>query len=139
MMEDNLADAINENNAPFAKWMGVQMTLVTKDRVEAELTVTKDHCTIPDIMHGGAIMALADNLGGVGAVVNMPPGATTTTIESKTNFLRAIPIGQTAKAVTSPVNRGRTLQVWKTEVFREDGKLASVVTQTQLIRTPAGG
>ena len=133
MTEDNLADAFNENNAPFAKMMGVRMTLVTKERIEGELEVTKDHCTVPDILHGGAVMAFADNLGGVGAFVNMPPGAGTTTIESKTNFLRAVPMGQTAKGVCTPVNIGRTLQVWKTEIFRGDGQLAAVVTQTQLI------
>lgn len=138
MTDDNLAAAFNENNAPFAKFMGVKMTLVAKDRIEAELLVEKHHCTIPDVMHGGAIMAMADNMGGVGAFMNMKPGSTTTTIESKTNFLRAIPMGETAKAVTTPVNLGRTLQVWKTELFRGDGKLAAVVTQTQMIMQKRG-
>lgn len=137
MPEDNLAAAINENNAPFAKLMGVEMTLVTKERIEGTVKVTKDHCTIPDMMHGGAIMAFADNMGGVGAFMNMPPGARTTTVESKTNFLRPIPVGQTARAVTTPVNLGRQLQVWKSEIFRDDGKLAAVVTQTQIILPPA--
>ena len=81
-------------------------------------------------------MAFADNMGGIGAFMNMPPGAMTTTIESKTNFLRPIPVGETAKAVTTPVNLGRSVQVWKTEIFRGDGKLAAVVTQTQMIRAP---
>lgn len=136
MTEENLAALYNEHNAPFAKLMGVTLTLVTKSRLESELKVTKDHCTVPDILHGGAIMAFADNMGGIGAFINMPEGATTTTVESKTNFLRAVPMGQTAKAVTTPVNIGRTLQIWKTDIFREDGKLAAVVTQTQLIRRP---
>ncbi|GJL92212.1 PaaI family thioesterase [Hyphococcus sp.] len=134
MSEENLADAFNENNTPFAKSMGVKMTLVTKERLEGELLVTADHCTIPATMHGGAIMAMADNMGGIGAFLNMAPGSMTSTVESKTNFLRAIPVGQIAKAVTTPVNIGRTLQVWKTEIFREDGKLAALVTQTQMIR-----
>ncbi len=134
MGEENLAAAFNETNAPFAKLMGVKMILATKDRLEAELLVTPDHCTIPATLHGGAIMAFADNLGGCGAFLNMPEGCTTSTIESKTNFLRPVPVGQTAKAVTTPINLGRTLQVWKTEIFREDGKLAAVVTQTQIIR-----
>jgi len=136
MSEENLASAFNQNNAPFAKMMGVKMTQVTKERIEGELVVTPDHCTIPATLHGGAIMAFADNMGGIGAFMNMPQGFMTTTIESKTNFLRAIPVGQTAKAVTTPVNLGRTLQVWKTDIFREDGKLAAVVTQTQLVRQP---
>ena len=133
MSDPNLADAFKENNAPFARMIGVKMTLVTKERLEAELLVTPDHCTIPATMHGGAMMAFADNMGGCGAFINMPEGMMTTTVESKTNFLRPIPVGQKALAVTTPVHIGRSLQVWKTEISREDGKLAAIVTQTQMI------
>lgn len=133
MTQQNLAAAFNESNAPFAKMLGVKMTRVTKDRLEAELLVTPDHCTIPATMHGGAMMAFADNMGGCGAFLNMPEGMMTTTVESKTNFLRPVPVGQKALAVTTPVHIGRSLQVWKTEISREDGKLAAVVTQTQMI------
>jgi len=133
MTEIDLTQAVNENNSPFAKLLGLRLTNVTKEQVEGELKVEKHHATIPDILHGGAIMAFADNMGAIGAFLNMPPNCMTTTVESKTNFLRAIPVGQTAKAVTTPVNLGRTLQVWKTEIFRGDGKLAAVVTQTQMI------
>lgn len=133
MTEANLADAFNESNAPFATMMGIKMTLVTKERIEAELEVTPEHCTVPATLHGGAIMAFADNLGGIGAFINSPEGAGTTTVESKTNFLRPIPVGQTAKAVTTPVKLGRTLQLWKTEVFDGEGRLAALVLQTQLV------
>lgn len=133
MTERNLADAINESNAPFARMIGVRMTNVTKERLEAELLVTPEHCTIPATMHGGAMMAFADNMGGCGAFLNMPEGMMTTTVESKTNFLRPIPVGQKAIAVTEPVHIGRSLQVWKTEIRREDGKVAAIVTQTQMI------
>jgi uncharacterized protein (TIGR00369 family) len=133
MTEENLAAAFNENNAPFARMMGVRMKLVTKERIEAELLVTPDHCTIPATLHGGAMMAFADNLGGCGAFLNMPEGMMTTTVESKTNFLRPVPVGQKAFAVTTPVHMGKSLQVWKTEISREDGKLAAIVTQTQMI------
>ena len=133
MTDQNLADMFNEGNAPFAKSLGVRMTLATKDRLEAELDVTEELCTIPPALHGGAIMAFADNIGAIGSFLNLPEGAGTTTIESKTNFLRAIPPGDTAKAVTTPVNLGRSLQVWRTEIFRGDGKLAAVVTQTQMV------
>ncbi|MFZ5618852.1 MAG: PaaI family thioesterase [Pseudomonadota bacterium] len=139
MAEENLAAAFNENNAPFAKLMGVKMTLVTKDRLEAELVVTPDHCTIPATMHGGAMMAFADNMGGCGAFLNMPEGMMTTTVESKTNFLRPVPVGQKALAVTTPVHIGKTLQIWKTEISREDGKVAAIVTQTQMILPARGG
>jgi uncharacterized protein (TIGR00369 family) len=133
MTQEDLAAAFNENNAPFARMIGVRMTLVTKDRLEAELFVTPEHCTIPATMHGGAMMAFADNMGGCGAFLNMPEGMMTTTVESKTNFLRPVPVGQKALAVTTPVHMGKSLQVWKTEISREDGKLAAIVTQTQMI------
>ncbi len=133
MAEENLAAHFNAANAPFAKMIGVRMILVTKERLEAELLVTPDHCTIPATLHGGAMMALADNMGGCGAFINMPEGMMTTTVESKTNFLRPVPVGQKALSVTTPVHLGKTLQVWKTEISREDGKLAAVVTQTQMI------
>jgi uncharacterized protein (TIGR00369 family) len=133
MTEENLAPFFEKNNAPFARMIGVKMTYATKSRIEGELLVTPEHCTVPATLHGGAIMAFADNLGGVGAFLNMPEGWTTSTIESKTNFLRPVPLGQKAKAVATPVNIGRTLQVWKTEISREDGKLAAVVTQTQIV------
>lgn len=133
MTEENLAPFFNESNAPFARMIGVHMTHVTKSRLEAELLVTPEHCTVPATMHGGAMMAFADNMGGCGAFLNMPEGMMTTTVESKTNFLRPVPVGQKALAVTEPVHIGKSLQVWKTEIRREDGKVAAIVTQTQMI------
>ncbi|HXI88310.1 MAG TPA: PaaI family thioesterase [Parvularculaceae bacterium] len=138
MADPDLVAAFNENNAPFARMIGVRFTHVARDRIEAELEVTPAHCTVPATLHGGAIMAFADNLGGVGAFLNMPEGARTTTIESKTNFLRPIPVGETAKAVTTPIKLGRTAQVWKTEVFDGEGRLAAIVMQTQLILAARG-
>jgi len=88
---------------------------------------------VPDILHGGAIMALADNLGGVATVVNLPKGARTATIESKTNFFTAIPVGETARAECTPLHRGRTTMVWQTKITRNDGKLCALVTQTQIV------
>lgn len=133
MDASDLAAMFNERNAPFAKTLGIRMISAAKDRLEAELEVTPERCTIPANLHGGAIMAFADNLGGCGAFLNMPEGFMTSTVESKTNFLRPIPVGTKARAVTTPVNLGKTLQVWKTDIFREDGKLAAVVTQTQIL------
>ncbi len=138
MTSENLAAAFNESNAPFAKMIGVRFTFATKERIEAELEVTPEHCTIPATLHGGAIMAFADNLGGCGAFLNMPEGSFTSTIESKTNFLRPIPVGETAKAVTTPIKVGKTIQVWKTEVFDGAGKLAAVVMQTQIVMSGRG-
>jgi 1,4-dihydroxy-2-naphthoyl-CoA hydrolase len=78
-------------------------------------------------------MAFADNLGGTAAFLNLPEGAGTTTIESKTNFFAAISIGDTARAECTPLHRGRTTMVWQTKVTRGDGRLAAMVTQTQLV------
>ena len=91
---------------------------------------------MPDIIHGGAIMAFADNIGAVATVANLPPGASTTTIESKTNFFAAIPVGDTARAECTPLHRGRTTMVWQTRITRNDGRLCAMVTQTQLVLLP---
>lgn len=118
---------------PFAKLIGLELTSVTPDKVEATLAVREEVCTRPAVMHGGAVMALADTLGAIATVANLPEGAGTTTIESKTNFFGAIPMGQTARAECTPLHRGRTTMVWQTKVMREDGKVAAIVTQTQLV------
>jgi uncharacterized protein (TIGR00369 family) len=78
-------------------------------------------------------MAFADTVGAVATVANLPDGATTTTIESKTNFFAAIPVGEFAKAECTPLHRGRTTMVWQTKITRGDGKLAAIVTQTQMV------
>ncbi len=113
--------------------LGVTMTLVTKSWLEAELHLAPDHCTIPTTLHGSAMMAFAANMGGCGAFLNMPEGMMTTTVESNTNFLRPVPVGQKLPALTEPVHIAKSLQVWKTEIHREDGKIAAIVTQTQMI------
>ena len=78
-------------------------------------------------------MALADTLGAIATVANLAEGATTTTIESKTNFFAAIPVGDTARAECTPLHRGRTTMVWQTRVTRSDGRVAALVIQTQLV------
>jgi uncharacterized protein (TIGR00369 family) len=118
---------------PFADFLGIKLTHVSRERVTAELLVREEIATMPAIIHGGAIMALADNVGAVGTVVNLPEGASTTTIESKTNFFASIPVGETAHAECTPLHRGRTTMVWQTKITRGDGRLAAVVTQTQLV------
>jgi 1,4-dihydroxy-2-naphthoyl-CoA hydrolase len=122
-----------EFQSPFAAFLGIKITHVSPDRVEAELDVRKELATIPDILHGGAVMALADNLGGVATVVNLPEDARTATIESKTNFFSAIPVGETARAECTPLHRGRTTMVWQTRITRNDGRLCALVIQTQIV------
>jgi 1,4-dihydroxy-2-naphthoyl-CoA hydrolase len=118
---------------PFSKLMGLTIVSVAPDCVKAELPVREDLCTRPAVLHGGAVMAFADTLGAVATIANLPDGAGTTTIESKTNFFAAIPLGDTAKAECTPLHRGRTTMVWQTRITRGDGRLAAVVTQTQLV------
>jgi len=118
---------------PFARFLGLELVTVTPDRVEALLQVREDLCTRPAVLHGGAVMALADTLGAIATVANLAEGSTTTTIESKTNFFAAIPVGDTARAECTPLHRGRTTMVWQTRITRSDGRVAALVIQTQLV------
>jgi uncharacterized protein (TIGR00369 family) len=125
-----------QNEPPFAKFLGIKMVEITRDRVVAELVVREDLNNRFGIMHGGAVMALADNCGGTAASANLKDGQTTTTIESKTNFFAAIPVGDTARAECTALHKGRTTMVWQTRITRNDGRLCALVTQTQLVLEP---
>ena len=121
------------SNQPFPTLMGVKVVSAEKDMVRAQIVVRPDLCTAGNIMHGGAIMAFADALGAIGAVLNMPREANTTTIESKTNFIGAAREGSTVTGESTPVHVGKRTSVWQTRITREDGKLVAIVTQTQMI------
>ena len=125
-----------DQQPPFADFMGMDMTYVTPECVRAELLVREELGNRNGVLHGGALMALADNMGGTAATANLKDGQSTTTIESKTNFFAAIPVGSVAKAECLPLHRGRTTMVWQTKVTRADGRLAAIVTQTQLVLDP---
>ncbi|HET9718223.1 MAG TPA: PaaI family thioesterase [Pseudolabrys sp.] len=118
---------------PFAEFLGLKITHVSPDRVTGELVAREDLNNRFGILHGGAIMALADNLGGTATTANLKAGQSTTTIESKTNFFSPVPIGDLAKAECTPLHRGRRTMVWQTRITRGDGKLCALVTQTQLV------
>src|SRR5437868_737764 len=116
---------------PFAAALGIELLEASPKLVVSRLQWTPERCTTGGIMHGGALMALADNGGGICAFLNLPEGAIgTATIESKTNFLRAVRDGAVT-ATTRPLHSGRTLIVLETGLTRDDGKLAAKVTQTQ--------
>lgn len=133
----NLAASIQQRvKGLLPELMGIEFTDVTPDKVLAKLTVRKDLCTVGDNLHGGAIMAFADTLGAVAAILNMPEGARTTTIESKTNFIGAAPAGTVVQAESVPVHKGRTTVVCQTTIRTETGKLVALVTQTQLVIAP---
>jgi len=121
---------------PFSDLMGVEVLERTKERVRARLVVREDLCTAGDILHGGAVMAFADALGAIGGVMNLPPGARTTTLESKTNFLGSAPAGSVVEGETTPLHVGRRSSVWQTRVTNAEGKLLALVIQTQMTIQP---
>ncbi len=130
----NLAASIHEKvKGLLPDLMGINFTDVTPDKVVATLAVRKDLCTVGDNLHGGAIMAFADTLGAVAAILNMPEGSRTTTIESKTNFIGGAPAGTRVVGESVPLHKGRTTVVCQTTIRSEAGKLVALVTQTQLV------
>jgi uncharacterized protein (TIGR00369 family) len=117
---------------PFSAATGIEITAAAAERAEGRLEWSPERCTAGGIMHGGAIMTLADSLGAVVAFLNLEPGQSTSTIESKTNFFRAVRDGAVT-AVSEPVHRGRTTIVVQTDVRDGDGNRVALVTQTQAV------
>lgn len=132
-------DTIQIKEKHLANFIGVVLTKTDPELIEARLLAREELSNRGGFLHGGAIMTIADHLGGVGTTRNLPKGFRTLTMESKTNFLAPIPIGTTARAECTPVHRGKTTMIWQTKIFREDGKLAALVTQTQLVIPPKDG
>ncbi len=118
---------------PFAKLLGIDYVEAAPEKVVATLTVREELCTRPAVLHGGAVMAFADTLGAVATVLNLPEGAGTTTLESKTNFLAAAPLGARLTGECTPVHRGKRTMVWQTRIATAEGRLVALVTQTQLV------
>ena len=132
-------DSLQELLAPLLPGlMGMKITRAEPEVVEATMLVRPDLCTTGGILHGGSVMAFADTLGGVATFVNLPAGARTTTIESSTKFLAAARVGTTVSAQCTAFHRGKTTMVWQTLIRNDAGKLAAVVTQTQLVIPAAG-
>src|SRR5690349_16156808 len=105
-----MMDRLHEVKArmlPFAELLGIEFVAAAPERVVAEMTVRDDLCTRPAVLHGGAVMAFADTLGATGTILNLPEGAGTTTIESKTNFVGPAPAGTRVTGEATPVHRGR--------------------------------
>jgi uncharacterized protein (TIGR00369 family) len=138
LSHDAILKIVVDMQPPFANLLGMKVVEATRDRVIAELHVREELANRNGGLHGGAVMALADNIGGTATFLNLPLGAGTTTIESKTNFIAAVPLGDTIRAECTPLHRGRTTMVWQTRILRGDGKLAAIVTQTQLVTAPPG-
>lgn len=121
----------------FIQALGIVFTEVSKDRILAEMVAREEHTNGADVVHGGIYMAFADTLGARGAIMNLPDGCVTSTLESKTNFLRGAPTGKLIGEAT-PVHVGRTTQVWQTVVTNEAGKRLAVISQTQIVMPGKG-
>jgi uncharacterized protein (TIGR00369 family) len=119
--------------SPFIKLMGVTIIQRAAERSEAEVVNREDLCNRRGVMHGGAIMALADIMGGMTASAALSEKQRTATIESKTNFFAPVPRGDTVRAHCTPLHTGRTTIVLQTNITRSDGKLAAMVIQTQIV------
>ncbi len=119
--------------SPFLRLMGLTIISRSAERTESELVVREDLCNRRGVMHGGAVMAWGDTLGGLTASAALADGQRTATIESKTNFFAPIPKGDSARAVCVPLHTGRATIVLQTNITRGDGRLAAIVTQTQIV------
>ena len=119
---------------PFASGLGVEVSAAAAEEVRGRLEWAPERCTAGGVLHGGALIGLADSLGAICAYLNLPEGATTATIESKTNFFRAVRGGH-VEAVSRPLHVGRTSIVVQTELADAEGKPVALVIQTQAVLT----
>jgi uncharacterized protein (TIGR00369 family) len=117
---------------PFAVQLGIELDVAAPEEVRGRLAWAAERCTAGGVMHGGALMALADSLGGVCAYLNLPAGAQTTTINSSTSFMRAVREGEVT-AVARPLHAGRTVIVVQTDLTDGAGKRVAQVTQAQAV------
>ena len=125
-------DQMPEQSA-FARLAGITLIQAEPDRVICDMPVTPELSNRNGMLHGGAMMTLADNAAGTLAFVAIPPEQTNTTIESKTNFLRGVPVGDTVRATCDALHLGRTTMVFQVTMTRGDGKVAAVTTQTHMV------
>jgi 1,4-dihydroxy-2-naphthoyl-CoA hydrolase len=122
---------------PFVQHCGIAITSAARDEVKGTMPWRAELCTTAGVMHGGALMAFADSLGATCAFLNLPPGALTSTIESKTNFFRPVTQGA-VHGTTTPLHVGRTTIVVQTDLRDDAGKRVALVTQTQAVIVRAG-
>jgi uncharacterized protein (TIGR00369 family) len=118
----------------LAELLGMRVVEATPERVLAELTVREELTTVGGSLHGGTLMAFADTMGAAATMLNLPAGAGTTTLESKTNFFAGVRAG-VVRAESTPLHRGKRTMVWQTRVTDESGRLLSLTIQTQMVLT----
>lgn len=128
--DDQLARAYDLPRFPLL--VGISLLEVSEKQIVGTLLVTEELANRNGVLHGGALMAFGDTLAGTGATLNLPGGKSTTTVESKTNFLRGVKLGETLTGTAICLHPGRKTSLWQTTIIREDGKLAAIVSQTQM-------
>jgi 1,4-dihydroxy-2-naphthoyl-CoA hydrolase len=131
--EMDLLTRLTKEPLPFARLLGIEIVTLLPDKVVGEMSVREELCTVPAVLHGGAIMAFADTLGALGTIANLAEGQRTATLESKTNFIGAAPVASRVIGEATPLHRGRQTMVWQTRIATTDGKQVAIVTQTQLV------
>jgi len=135
-MTDQALTALAQQSMPFAAELGLTIDSGGPEGVVGRAAWQADRCTVGGALHGGYLMALADSVGALCAHLNLPAGAGTSTIESKTNFLRAATDGEVT-VTSTPLHVGRTTIVVVTDITRADGKLVTRTTQTQAVLGPS--
>ena len=118
----------------LAELLGIRVVEASVERVIAEITVRDELTTVGGSLHGGTLMAFADTMGAVATILNLPAGAGTTTMESKTNFFAGARAG-VVRAESTPLHRGKRTMVWQTRVTDATGRLLSLTIQTQMVLT----
>ncbi len=131
-MSTHPADITERFKGTLVETLGIRFTETSADRVVAELEWREALTTVGGSLHGGTLMALADTIGAAATILNLPAGATTATLESKTNFFAAGRAG-TVRAEATPLHRGKRTQVWQTRVTDATGRLLSMTIQTQMV------
>jgi 1,4-dihydroxy-2-naphthoyl-CoA hydrolase len=129
----DLRSITDQYDVPHVQWLGMRFLTAAPECVKAEMIVRDELCNGAGILHGGALMSFADTLGACATTLNLPEGARTTTVESKTNFLAPAPSGTKMIGECLPLHRGRRTMVWQTRITSPEGRLIAVVTQTQLV------
>ena len=127
----DLTELVNQQ-MPLGATLGIRSVTGGPEEVEATLAWTPELCTAGGVLHGGALMALADSTGAICAFLNLPPGGRTATIESKTNFFGAVHEGE-VRARSRPLHRGRTTIVVETDLHDSAGRHVARTTQTQAV------
>lgn len=131
-MDIDPAELAERQRGTLAELLGIRFVEASKDRVVAELAIRDELRTLGGALHGGTLMALADTVGATATFLNLPPGAGTTTLESKTNFFAAGRQG-VVRAESVPLHRGKRTMVWQTRMTDESGRLLAQTIQTQMV------